>query len=96
MRTVSITLFFIICAVLTLNDFEKRPDVIEPIVVTATYMPDLEPDPDPISKEELMCLAKNIYHEARSETTNGMLAVAHVTINRVNSSKFPNRKFRYD
>ena len=45
-----------------------------------------EPDVD---EEELQCLAKNIYHEARGENKLGKLAVAHVTLNRVHSDKFP-------
>lgn len=40
--------------------------------------------------EQMQCLALNIYHEARSETAEGQLAVAHTTLNRVASSRFPN------
>ena len=40
--------------------------------------------------EQMRCLALNIYHEARSETAEGQLAIAHTTLNRVKSSKFPN------
>ena len=36
------------------------------------------------------CLALNIYHEARNEPIDGQLMVAEVTINRVNSKRFPN------
>jgi N-acetylmuramoyl-L-alanine amidase len=32
---------------------------------------------------ELLCLAKNIYYEARGEPTRGKIAVAQVTLNRV-------------
>jgi len=32
---------------------------------------------------ELLCLAKNIYYEARGEPMNGKIAVAQVTLNRV-------------
>jgi Cell wall hydrolyses involved in spore germination len=32
---------------------------------------------------ELMCLAKNIYYEARGEPMHGKIAVAQVTLNRV-------------
>ena len=39
---------------------------------------------------EVECLAMNIYHEARSERTAGMWAVADVTINRVKSISYPN------
>lgn len=37
----------------------------------------------------VMCLAKNIYYEARGEPKAGKLAVAKVTLNRVASPKFP-------
>jgi len=37
---------------------------------------------------ETVCLAKNIYHEARGESLRGKLAVAKVTLNRVASGKF--------
>jgi spore germination cell wall hydrolase CwlJ-like protein len=42
-----------------------------------------------ISKQELTCLATNIYHEARGESDIGKIAVAHVTLNRVNSYNYP-------
>ena len=37
----------------------------------------------------LMCLALNVYFEARSDTMTGQYAVAHVVINRVQHDKFP-------
>lgn len=40
-------------------------------------------------ERQLGCLAKNIYHEAGSEPFEGKVAVAQVTLNRVNSSQFP-------
>ena len=42
-----------------------------------------------IPKQELTCLATNIYHEARGESDTGKVAVAHVTLNRVNSPRYP-------
>jgi spore germination cell wall hydrolase CwlJ-like protein len=39
--------------------------------------------------KQLLCMAKNIYYEAASESFEGKLAVAQVTMNRVNSKKFP-------
>lgn len=39
--------------------------------------------------DPVYCLAKNIYFEARGESTQGKLAVAKVTLNRVKSGKFP-------
>jgi len=40
-------------------------------------------------ERQLGCLAKNIYYEAGSEPFEGKIAVAQVTMNRVNSSQFP-------
>ncbi len=39
---------------------------------------------------ETNCLALNIYFEARDQVIKGQIAVALVTINRVNSKRFPN------
>tara|TARA_R110000772_G_scaffold195614_1_gene306305 strand:+ start:193 stop:654 length:462 start_codon:yes stop_codon:yes gene_type:complete len=39
--------------------------------------------------DEVNCLALNIYHEARNQPLVGKLAVAQVTINRVNDNRFP-------
>ena len=41
-------------------------------------------------KKELHCLAQNVYFEARGEMPVGQLAVAMVTMNRVESRRFPN------
>ena len=38
---------------------------------------------------DLMCLARNVYHEARGEPIAGQYAVAEVTMNRVASRRFP-------
>jgi len=37
----------------------------------------------------LVCLALNIYHEARGEPLAGRIAVTEVVLNRTNSPKFP-------
>jgi spore germination cell wall hydrolase CwlJ-like protein len=42
-----------------------------------------------LMKEEVNCLADNIYYEAGTESYEGKLAVAQVTLNRVNSDKYP-------
>ena len=39
-------------------------------------------------KKEMNCLAENIYYEAATESFEGKLAVAQVTLNRANSGKF--------
>jgi spore germination cell wall hydrolase CwlJ-like protein len=43
----------------------------------------------PIFKEQVHCLAENIYYEAATEPYEGKLAVAQVTLNRSASGKFP-------
>jgi spore germination cell wall hydrolase CwlJ-like protein len=40
--------------------------------------------------EALMCMAMNIYHEARNESTIGQLAVGQVVMNRMKDPRFPN------
>ena len=43
-----------------------------------------------VDDKEVICMAKNIFYEAAIESTAGKLAVAHVTLNRVESKYFPN------
>lgn len=40
--------------------------------------------------QDLNCLTKNVYHEARGEPVDGQYAVAEVTMNRVASKHYPN------
>lgn len=42
-----------------------------------------------VPPEDVVCLAENIYHEARGESTKGQQAVAHVTLNRVEDDRWP-------
>ena len=42
------------------------------------------------SPAEWSCLAKNIYFEARNQSTAGQIAVSHVVMNRVKSPRYPN------
>lgn len=46
-------------------------------------------DCDKNRTDEMTCLACNIYHEARNQPVKGQIAVGFVTLNRVESSKFP-------
>lgn len=41
------------------------------------------------AKKEVDCLAQNIYHESKGESERGQLAVALVTLNRVNDPRYP-------
>ena len=54
------------------------------VAVTLTMM---HPEVDVKSHN---CLAMNIYHEARGEVVEGQIAVAHVTLNRVEHAEWPN------
>ena len=42
------------------------------------------------SWEDINCLAENAFYEARGEGVKGMRAVIDVTLNRVESSRYPN------
>ena len=43
-----------------------------------------------VNDKQVICMAKNIFFEAAIESTAGKLAVAHVTLNRVDSRLYPN------
>ncbi len=53
------------------------------------WLPEPKREEPILDPRELECLAKNIYFEAAVESTAGKLAVAQVTLNRVNSKRFP-------
>jgi spore germination cell wall hydrolase CwlJ-like protein len=59
-----------------MDDLQKRE--VDPDYMTATEV-----------EKSLDCLAINIYREAGHEPFEGKVAVAQVTMNRVNSNKFP-------
>ena len=40
-------------------------------------------------RDEIACLAQNIYFEARNEPDEGKIAVSHVVMNRVSAARFP-------
>jgi spore germination cell wall hydrolase CwlJ-like protein len=83
---VSLILVFVfaIFFFVTFNSNESKVALEEPLI--------LEEPPRLASYnvEDLTCLAKNIYYEARSEPIEGQLAVAIITLNRVNHQDFPN------
>ena len=43
-----------------------------------------------MAKSELKCMAEALYHEARGETFEGILAVKKVILNRVDDRRWPN------
>ena len=57
--------------------------IIAAMVAGAMMSP---PELDPKQHE---CLAMNIYHESRGERLEGQIAVAQVTINRMEHTKWP-------
>jgi len=72
--------------------------ILSSIVISITMILPLSAQEQTFSYEKLisqdigkqvLCMAKNLYYEAASESFEGKLAVAQVTMNRVNSSKFP-------
>jgi spore germination cell wall hydrolase CwlJ-like protein len=61
---------------------EFRNEIIEMIIPTVRL-------PKDVPDKEVKCLADNIYFEAKSEPYEGQLAVAQVTINRVEHPQYP-------
>ena len=57
------------------------------ILVLASAPVSAQSDSAPV--ESRFCLAQNLYHEARSEGREGMIAVGWVVLNRVESSLYP-------
>ena len=43
-----------------------------------------------VGSSQIECLAKNIFFEARDQSVAGQVAVAWVTLNRVNNARYPN------
>ena len=66
---------------------DKQATILAPLTKTTDEKPSVVKLVNP---EELECMSKNIYFEAALESTAGKLAVAQVTMNRVNSSRYPN------
>jgi spore germination cell wall hydrolase CwlJ-like protein len=70
--------FFIVSTVFAITE-KKQPD---PLRVKYVHVPDS-------AKKEIECLAENIYFESAHEPTDGKVAVAFVTLNRVNHHRYP-------
>jgi spore germination cell wall hydrolase CwlJ-like protein len=58
------------------------------MLAAAAMLADANVDTD-LDARALSCLALNVYHESRGEPVEGQLAVAHVTLNRAESSGHP-------
>tara|TARA_R110000868_G_scaffold85896_2_gene241281 strand:- start:64 stop:750 length:687 start_codon:yes stop_codon:yes gene_type:complete len=67
---------------------EPTPEIV---IEEPEHVPSGPSDADETwSKQEHECLALNVYHESRSDSFAGRIAVADVTLNRVESRLFPN------
>ena len=57
---------------------------------TESYVLETPPNLDlEYDRQEIQCLADNMYWEARNQSVKGMLAVGYVTMNRVSDDRFP-------
>ena len=81
--------------------YKEKAEQIKPIEVTPVapvkpkFLQIVKTEDDVrYSKQDLFCMAKNIYHEAGSEPTLGKYAVAQVTINRMKSPQYKNYRFK--
>lgn len=87
LKTISLVLMICTCTNFTVNaktlDLEREK--ITKLHIKAKH----ELAKNAAMKKQIDCLAKNIYYEAGSESYEGKLAVAQVTMNRVNSKRFP-------
>ena len=66
--------------------------MIKEIVVSfmvATTSVDM-PEVNAFRNQEAVCLAKNMYYEARNQGLAGQLAVSLVVMNRVKDDRYPN------
>ncbi len=59
------------------------------LLSTANFV-GIDVDTSKVDPEQAYCLAENIYYEARNEDIRGQFAVASVTLNRANDTRFPN------
>ena len=67
-------------------------ELLTAIGIGASALPSDASEPLPIidypDPTEVMCLAENMYHEAKNQGTAGWSAVASVTFNRIRDSRF--------
>lgn len=71
---------FSLLTFISLND-NINSKVIPVVTVSETEDP---------NKNEITCLANNIYHEARDQPLRGKIAVTNVVLNRTHSGDYPN------
>lgn len=59
------------------------------LIATPALPKTAEQIPFKISESEFNCLVETLYHEARGEPPEGILAVAKVVLNRMSSKRYP-------
>mgnify|MGYP000869542278 FL=1 len=75
----------------TVSIFYDKTDEVPTVEVKAvSEVAEKAPSFYDIADKETHCLATNMYFEARGESIDGKKAVAFVTLNRVESKRFPN------
>ena len=79
-----LTIFAIVLSLVGIFVLDRKPVQIVSLESADIKLHHLTSD----AKREIACLAENIYFEAAHEPEAGQLAVAFVTMNRVNSGKF--------
>ena len=83
LRGINLLIGLVVVVLLTNFVILKKVDDLQKREVDPDYMTAAEVE------KSLDCLAMNVYREAGHESFEGKVAVAQVTLNRVNSNKFP-------
>jgi len=83
LRGINLLIGLVIVVLLTNFVILKKVDDLQKREIDPDYMTAIEVE------KSLDCLAMNVYREAGHEPFEGKVAVAQVTLNRVNSNKFP-------
>ena len=82
MKTVA-KLLFVASAACATNAVPAQPDLLQPLIWRSQLVTELD-------NKQLKCLSDNIYYEARGEPVEGQIAVAQVTLNRVQQGRWGN------
>lgn len=65
-------------------------NIADETTIVDTYHQQAQDDIRAIFEQEVHCMSENIIYEAGNQTIRGKIAVAQVTLNRLNSGKFSN------
>lgn len=73
----------------SINDIGERMIDVRNDILDMIIPPMIVKIPNDVPAKEIKCLADNIYFEAKNEPVEGQLAVAEVTLNRVEHPQYP-------